>query len=47
MNESLLLQTSNYFKKQGITLPKISELSNPLSIKADIQKILRFIDKNA
>ena len=47
MNESLFLQTSNYFKKQGITLPKISELSNPLSINVDTQKKLRFVDNNA
>ena len=46
MNESIISKTSEYFKKKGIILPKISELTKPHSISEDIQNQLKFIDKN-
>lgn len=47
MNENIVLNTSKHFKNKGIILPKISELSNPLSINKNIQKKLKLINKNA
>ena len=32
MSEAVINKTSEYFKKKGIILPKISELCNPDSI---------------
>ena len=43
----LINQTSKYFKKHNIILPKISELSNPSLINDEIKKKLKSIDKNA
>ena len=47
MNEAIINKTSEYFKKKGIILPKISELSNPHSINEDIVKNLKSVDKNS
>ena len=47
MNETIVIKTSEYFKKKGIILPKISELCNPHSIKESIVKKLNKVDKNA
>ena len=41
MNESIVSKTSEYFKKRGIVLPKISELINPESINESIVKKLK------
>ena len=46
MNESIVSKTSEYFKKNNIILPKISELCNPHSINKDIIKKLKTIDKD-
>tara|TARA_Y100000590_G_scaffold435550_1_gene555106 strand:- start:184 stop:1626 length:1443 start_codon:yes stop_codon:yes gene_type:complete len=46
MNESIINKTSEYFKKKGIILPKISELSNPHSINEDIKNKLKTLDKD-
>ncbi|SVB25567.1 uncharacterized protein METZ01_LOCUS178421, partial [marine metagenome] len=32
MNESVIIKTSEYFKKKGVILPTVSELCNPHSI---------------
>ena len=47
MNESNISKTSAYFKKKGITLPKVSELCNPHSINEDIKNKLKTVDKDA
>ena len=47
MNESIVSKTSEYFKKRGIVLPKISELINPESINESIVKKLKDLDKDA
>ena len=47
MNESVISKTSEYFKKSGIILPKISKLCNPDSIDEDIKNKLRSIHKDA
>jgi len=47
MNDSIVSKTSEYFKKKGIVLPKISELSNPLTISENIKNKLKTIDKDA
>ena len=47
MNESVVSKTSEYFKKRGIILPKISELCNPHSINKDIKIKLKSLDKDA
>ncbi len=47
MNESIVSKTSEYFKKKGIVLPKISELSNPLTISKNIKDKLKTVDKDA
>ena len=46
INESVISKTSEYFKKKGIILPKISELTEPNTISEDIQNKLKTIDKN-
>ena len=47
MNEKIVNKTSEYFKKKGIILPKISELCNPHSLNKDVVKKLKTIDKDA
>ena len=47
MNESVISKTSEYFKKSGVILPKISKLCNPDSIDEDIKNKLRSIHKDA
>ncbi len=47
MNETIVSKTSEYFKKKGIILPKISELCDPHLISEDILKRLKNIDKDA
>jgi hypothetical protein len=46
INESVITKTSEYFKKKGIVLPKISELTDPSTVSEDIQNKLKTIDKN-
>ena len=46
MNKLTISKTSEYFKKKGVVLPKISELINPHTISQDIQKKLNLIEKN-
>ena len=46
INESVINKTSEYFKKKGIVLPKISELTEPTTISEDIQNKLKNIDRN-
>ena len=46
INESVITKTSEYFKRKGIVLPKISELTDPNTISKDIQNKLKSIDKN-
>ena len=46
IDESVINKTSEYFKKKGIILPKISELTEPNTISEDIQNKLKTIDKN-
>ena len=41
MNESTVSKTSEYFKKKGIILPKISELCNPHLINESIKNKLK------
>ena len=47
MNENIVSKTSEYFKKKGIVLPKISELCNPHSLDKNIINKLKTVDKNA
>ena len=47
MNESNISKTSEYFKKKGIILPKVSELCNPHSINEDVKIKLNTVDKDA
>ena len=37
MNEAIVSKTSEYFKKRGVILPKVSELSNPHSLDEDVK----------
>ena len=46
MKESIISKTSEYFKKNGVILPTISELSNPHSIKEEVKNKLKTLDKN-
>ena len=46
MNESIINKTSEYFKKNGVVLPTVSELCNPHSIDEEIKNKLKSIDKN-
>jgi hypothetical protein len=47
MNESVISKTSEYFKKKGIVLPKISELCNPHTVDKKIINKLKTVDKDA
>jgi len=47
MNETIVSKTSEYFKKKGIILPKISELTNPHSINENVVKKLKVVTKDA
>jgi cysteine synthase len=47
MNEPVISKTSEYFKKKGIVLPKISELCNPHTLDKNIINKLKTIDKDA
>ena len=46
MNESIIKKTSEYFKKNGVVLPTISELCDPHSINDKIKNKLKSVDKN-
>ena len=46
IDQLVISKTSEYFKKKGIILPKISELTEPNTISEDIQNKLKTIDKN-
>ncbi|PPR46827.1 MAG: Cysteine synthase [Alphaproteobacteria bacterium MarineAlpha5_Bin9] len=46
MNESVINKTSEYFKKNGIILPTISELCDPNLIDIDIKNRLKNINKD-
>ena len=46
MNESIINKTSEYFKKNGVVLPTVSELCNPHSIDEEVKNKLKSIDKN-
>ncbi len=46
MNESIINKTSEYFKKNGVVLPTVSELCNPHSIGEEVKNKLKSIDKN-
>ena len=47
MNEVIVSKTSEYFKKRGVILPKVSELCNPHSLDEDVKKKLKSLDKDA
>ncbi len=47
MNKDIISKTSDYFKKKGIILPTVSELSNPHSINEDLINKLKSLDKDA
>jgi len=47
MNETIVSKTSEYFKKKGIILPKIAELSDPHSINDEIIEKLKSVKKDA
>ena len=47
MNETIVGKTSEYFKKKGIVLPKISELCNPHTVDKNIINKLKTVDKDA
>lgn len=47
MNEEIVSKTSEYFKKRGVILPKVSELSNPHSLDEDVKNKLKSLDKDA
>jgi len=47
MNEKIVSKTSEYFKKKGIVLPKISELCNPHTIDKNTINKIKAVDKNA
>ena len=47
MNESNISKTSEYFKKKGVILPRVSELCNPHSINEDVKIKLNTVDKDA
>ena len=46
IDESVVTKNFEYFKKKGIILPKISELTEPFTINENIQNKLKTIDKN-
>ena len=47
MNKNIISKTSDYFKKKGIILPTVSELSNPHSINEHLRFKLNTLDKDA
>jgi len=47
MNEAIVSKTSEYFKKRGVILPKVSELCNPHSLDEDVKNKLKSLDKDA
>ena len=47
MNNNVIEKTSDYFKKKGIVLPTVAELSNPHSINDNLRSKLKNIDKDA
>ena len=47
MNEAIAIKTSEYFKKRGVILPKVSELCNPHSLDEDVKSKLKSLDKDA
>ncbi len=47
MNQSIVSKTSEYFKKKGIILPKISELCDPRTIDKNIISKLKTVNKDA
>ncbi len=47
MNQSIVTKTSEYFKKKGIVLPKISELCDPSTINKNIISKLKTVNKDA
>ena len=47
MNEAIVSKTSEYFKKRGVILPKVSELCNPHSLDEDVKSKLKSLDKDA
>ena len=47
MNQSIVSKTSEYFKKKGIILPKISELCDPSTINENIISKLKTVNKDA
>jgi len=47
MNQSIVSKTSEYFKKKGIILPKISELCDPNAIDKNIINKLKTVNKDA
>jgi len=47
INDKIIKKNANYFKEKNILLPKIKELSDPLSIDSNIQDKLKSIDKDS
>ena len=47
MNELIVSKTSEYFKKKGIILPKISELCDPRTINKNIISKIKTVNKDA
>ena len=45
--KNVVVNTAEYFKRQNVVLPKISELINPHTIDEDIKRKLRLVDKDA
>ena len=46
MNESVITKTSEYFKKNGVVLPTISELRTPHLINEEVKNKLKNLDKD-
>ncbi len=46
MNESVIKKTSEYFKKNGVVLPTISELRTPHLINEEVKNKLKNLDKD-
>ena len=46
MNESVIKKTSEYFKKNGVVLPTISELRSPHLINEEVKNKLKNLDKD-
>ena len=47
MNKTIIAKTSEYFKKKGIVLPKISELCNPGTVDKNVLNKLKTVNKDA